>query len=170
MSQALSPGPARAARAMVVLPAHLHARPAGALVQAVARFSSTVELTYGGRTVNARGVLGVMSLGALAGSIVHGPGHRRRRGRCPQGRRGSACERGVARRASTDRPTHARCNVPNPIDVVHATRPYPCRCSLRRAPGHTQPRPKGEGLSTMMGPSHALSGAAVWLGGSWALE
>jgi phosphotransferase system HPr (HPr) family protein len=55
---------------MVVLPAHLHARPAGALVQAVARFASTVELTYQGRTVNARGVLGVMSLGAMANSIV----------------------------------------------------------------------------------------------------
>jgi len=56
--------------AMVILPAQLHARPAGALVQAVARFSSTVELTYQGRTVNARGVLAVMSLGAVAGSIV----------------------------------------------------------------------------------------------------
>ena len=30
--------------AKVVLPAHLHARPAGALVRAVARFSSTVEI------------------------------------------------------------------------------------------------------------------------------
>ena len=49
--------------AMVVLPAHLHARPAGALVQAVARFASTVELTYQGRTVNARGVLGVGGFG-----------------------------------------------------------------------------------------------------------
>ena len=35
---------ARLHEAMVVLPAHLHARPAGALVQAAARFSSTVEI------------------------------------------------------------------------------------------------------------------------------
>src|SRR4051812_29705801 len=28
----------------------------------------------------------------------------------------------------------------------------------------------GEELTTMMGPSHALSGAAVWLAGSWALN
>jgi len=58
------------AEAEVVLPAHLHARPAGALVQAAARFSSTMEITYGDKTVNARGVLAVMSLGALAGSTV----------------------------------------------------------------------------------------------------
>ena len=44
------------AEAEVVLPAHLHARPAGALVQAAARFSSTMEITYGDKTVNARGV------------------------------------------------------------------------------------------------------------------
>lgn len=54
----------------VVLPAHLHARPAGALVQAAARFSSTVEIAYGGKSVNARSVLAVMSLGALAGATV----------------------------------------------------------------------------------------------------
>ena len=54
----------------VVLPAHLHARPAGALVRAAARFSSTVEVTYAGRTANARGVLALMSLGAMAGATV----------------------------------------------------------------------------------------------------
>lgn len=55
----------------VVLPAHLHARPAGALVQAAARFSSTVEISSGGRTANARSVLAVMGLGAVAGSTVY---------------------------------------------------------------------------------------------------
>jgi len=55
---------------IVLLPAHLHARPAGALVQAAARFKSTVEVVYGDRTANARGVLAVMSLGALAGTYV----------------------------------------------------------------------------------------------------
>lgn len=58
------------AEAEVVLPAHLHARPAGALVQVAVRFSSTMEISYGDKTVNARGVLAVMSLGALAGSTV----------------------------------------------------------------------------------------------------
>lgn len=56
--------------AELVLPAHLHARPAGALVQVAARFASTVEICHGGKTANARGVLGLMSLGALAGSTV----------------------------------------------------------------------------------------------------
>ena len=54
----------------VVLPAHLHARPAGALVQAVAKFVSTVEISYGDKTANARGVLAVMALGAPAGATV----------------------------------------------------------------------------------------------------
>ncbi len=54
----------------VVLPAHLHARPAGALVQAAAQFSSTMEISYGDKRVNARSVLAVMTLGALAGSTV----------------------------------------------------------------------------------------------------
>jgi len=56
--------------AIVLLPAHLHARPAGALVQAAAKFQSTVEVVYGDRSANARGVLAVMSLGALAGTCV----------------------------------------------------------------------------------------------------
>ena len=54
----------------VVLRAHLHARPAGALVRAAAGFASTVEIVYGEKTANARGVLGVMGLGALAGETV----------------------------------------------------------------------------------------------------
>ena len=54
----------------VVLPVHLHARPAGALVRAAAKFASAVELTYGERTVSARGVLAVMGLGATAGTTV----------------------------------------------------------------------------------------------------
>jgi phosphotransferase system HPr (HPr) family protein len=52
----------------VVLPAHLHARPAGALVRAASRFASTVELSYGDKTVNARGILAVLGLGATAGT------------------------------------------------------------------------------------------------------
>jgi phosphotransferase system HPr (HPr) family protein len=58
------------AQVEVLLPAHLHARPAGALVQVAARFSSTVEISYGEKTANARSVLAVLGLGALAGSAV----------------------------------------------------------------------------------------------------
>jgi phosphotransferase system HPr (HPr) family protein len=54
----------------VVLPAHLHARPAGALVRAAAGFTSAVEVAYGDRTANARGVLALMGLGATAGTTV----------------------------------------------------------------------------------------------------
>jgi len=54
----------------VVLPAHLHARPAGAVVRAAAGFASTIELVYGEKSANARGVLGLMGLGALAGDTV----------------------------------------------------------------------------------------------------
>lgn len=54
----------------VVLPANLHARPAGRLARAAAGFTSTVQLEYAGRTVNPTGVLAVMGLGATAGSAV----------------------------------------------------------------------------------------------------
>jgi phosphotransferase system HPr (HPr) family protein len=54
----------------VVLPVALHARPAGALVRAVAGIDALVEVCYGDRTANARGVLGVLALGAPAGSTV----------------------------------------------------------------------------------------------------
>ncbi|HEY3008238.1 MAG TPA: HPr family phosphocarrier protein [Micromonosporaceae bacterium] len=54
----------------VVLTAALHARPAGQVVQAATRFSSEIEISYGERTVSARGVLGVMALGATAGTTV----------------------------------------------------------------------------------------------------
>ena len=54
----------------VILPANLHARPAGQLARAAAGFTSTVQLDYSGRTVNPTGVLAVMALGATAGSTV----------------------------------------------------------------------------------------------------
>lgn len=60
-------GPAEAA---VVLPANLHARPAGRLAKAAAGFTSAVQLEYAGRTVNPTGVLAVMGLGAVAGATV----------------------------------------------------------------------------------------------------
>ncbi|MER7281383.1 HPr family phosphocarrier protein [Dactylosporangium sp. CA-052675] len=54
----------------VVLPEDLHARPAGALVRAAARFRSTVEVIFGEKSANARSVLAVMGLNATAGSTV----------------------------------------------------------------------------------------------------
>lgn len=54
----------------VVLPANLHARPAGKLARAAAGFTSSVQLQYGAKTVNPTGVLAVMGLGATAGSTV----------------------------------------------------------------------------------------------------
>jgi phosphotransferase system HPr (HPr) family protein len=54
----------------VVLPANLHARPAGRLARSAAGFTSAVSLEFAGRTVNPTGVLAVMSLGATTGTTV----------------------------------------------------------------------------------------------------
>ncbi|MBC2907425.1 HPr family phosphocarrier protein [Streptomyces cupreus] len=54
----------------VVLPANLHARPAGQLARAAASFTSAIQLEYAGRTINPTGVLAVMGLGATVGSTV----------------------------------------------------------------------------------------------------
>lgn len=61
---------ADAAEATVTLPANLHARPAGRLAQAAARFRSTVTLEYADRTASPSGILAVMALGATAGAAV----------------------------------------------------------------------------------------------------
>ena len=56
---------------VVVLPKHLHARPAGQLAQLAARhLPNAVELVAGERRANARSVLAVMGLGAVSGSEV----------------------------------------------------------------------------------------------------
>jgi phosphocarrier protein HPr len=62
----------------VVLPQHLHARPAGRVARAATRHpATTVELATGDRRANARSVLAVMGLGAVQGDevrvIVSGP-------------------------------------------------------------------------------------------------
>lgn len=62
----------------VVLPKHLHARPAGQVAQAATRRpAATIELVAADRRANARSVLAVMGLGAVAGTevrvIVSGP-------------------------------------------------------------------------------------------------
>jgi PTS hybrid protein len=48
----------------------LHARPAGQLVQTVARFDATVTVAFGDHAVDASGVLAIMGLGATAGSEI----------------------------------------------------------------------------------------------------
>ena len=63
----------------VLLPKHLHARPAGEIAQAAARNKgTTIEIIYNGKRVNARSVLAVMALGAVNGQqvdvAVTGPG------------------------------------------------------------------------------------------------
>ncbi|MFC0544743.1 HPr family phosphocarrier protein [Kutzneria chonburiensis] len=58
------------AQTTVTLPANLHARPAGRIAQAAARFTSTIRIEHAGRAINPTGVLSVMSLGATAGSTV----------------------------------------------------------------------------------------------------
>lgn len=54
----------------VVLPAHLHARPAAELARAAAGFPGCVEIAYQGKTVRPTGILAVMGLGATAGTTV----------------------------------------------------------------------------------------------------
>jgi PTS hybrid protein len=54
----------------VVLPANLHARPAGRLAQEATRYASEVRLEYAGKSINPSGVLAVMSLGAKLGSTL----------------------------------------------------------------------------------------------------
>ncbi|GAA4957402.1 HPr family phosphocarrier protein [Actinoplanes utahensis] len=54
----------------VVLPAALHARPAGEVVRAAAAFTATVEVRVEGRSASARSALRLMSLGAAAGATV----------------------------------------------------------------------------------------------------
>ena len=54
----------------VVLPADLHARPAGQLAKAAVAFASEIRIEFGEKTVNPRGVLAVMGLGATAGSVL----------------------------------------------------------------------------------------------------
>lgn len=48
----------------------LHARPSTLLVQAVTPYTSEVQLSYNGRTVNLKSIMGVMSLGVPSGSTI----------------------------------------------------------------------------------------------------
>jgi phosphotransferase system HPr (HPr) family protein len=64
-------GTGRAEERAMVLPADLHARPAGQVTRTAAAYDAAVVLCVGAdRTVDARSVLAVMGLGAVAGQIV----------------------------------------------------------------------------------------------------
>ena len=56
--------------ASVTLAGDLHARPAGALAVAAAKFASSVELIVGASRADAKSVLAVMGLGASSGQQV----------------------------------------------------------------------------------------------------
>ncbi len=62
----------------VTLTGDLHARPAGALALAAARFDCTIAVTVGAASADAKSVLGIMGLGATSGQQVtvsaDGPG------------------------------------------------------------------------------------------------
>lgn len=54
----------------IILTGDLHARPAGALAVAAARFAAAVSLKVGASRADAKSVLGVMGLGATRGQSV----------------------------------------------------------------------------------------------------
>jgi phosphotransferase system HPr (HPr) family protein len=56
--------------AAITLAGDLHARPAGSLAVAAAKFASAVQLAVGASTADAKSVLAVMGLGATRGQCV----------------------------------------------------------------------------------------------------
>jgi phosphotransferase system HPr (HPr) family protein len=60
-----------AAERAVILPKHLHARPAGQIAQAAAKHRpTTIEIASGARRANAQSILSVLALGAVTGTEV----------------------------------------------------------------------------------------------------
>lgn len=60
----------QSAEAAITLGGDLHARPAGALAVAAARFRSAIQIAVAGASVDAKSVLSVMKLGATSGQQV----------------------------------------------------------------------------------------------------
>ena len=54
----------------IVAEAGIHARPATLLVQTASKFSSNITLSYQGKEVNLKSIMGVMSLGVGQGAVV----------------------------------------------------------------------------------------------------
>ena len=48
----------------------IHARPAAKIVKAASRFDCSITLTVDGDSVNAKSIMGVMTLAACRGSII----------------------------------------------------------------------------------------------------
>ncbi|MBN2586717.1 MAG: HPr family phosphocarrier protein [Candidatus Fermentibacteraceae bacterium] len=57
-------------RAEVVNKLGIHARPAAQIVKTASLFDSIVNLTVEGITVNAKSIMGVMTLAACRGSVI----------------------------------------------------------------------------------------------------
>lgn len=55
---------------MIVNELGLHARPATQIVNLVNKFESDVTLTFNGRTVDMKSIMGVLSLGVTKGSTI----------------------------------------------------------------------------------------------------
>jgi len=55
---------------VVVDPVGLHARPATVAVNAASKFKSDVQVSYEGRSVNMKSIMGVMSLGIPTNSQI----------------------------------------------------------------------------------------------------
>lgn len=51
-------------------PDGLHARPAAIFVQKASKFKSHIEIEFQGQNVNAKSIIGVMSLGAFHGEEI----------------------------------------------------------------------------------------------------
>jgi phosphotransferase system HPr (HPr) family protein len=56
--------------ASIALAGDLHARPAGSLALAAAKFESSIQLMASGRSADAKSVLSVMGIGATSGQVV----------------------------------------------------------------------------------------------------
>jgi phosphocarrier protein HPr len=56
--------------ASITLAGDLHARPAGSLAIAAAKFESSIVLSAGDATADAKSVLSVMGIGATSGQVV----------------------------------------------------------------------------------------------------
>jgi len=48
----------------------IHARPAGILVKEVKKYESAITVSVNGKSTNAKGIVGVMSLAAKKGNVV----------------------------------------------------------------------------------------------------
>lgn len=60
----------KAESAEVINKLGIHARPAAQIVKAASVYDSTISLTVDGESVNAKSIMGVMTLAACRGSII----------------------------------------------------------------------------------------------------